>query len=95
MPRRCVALRDLMATLGSRNLECRTDGAAIDASRRDFYTFNTGIAGIEEADALLIIGSNPRTEAPVINARIRKRVVGRQIPGRLRRAARPRPDLWP
>src|SRR4051794_7444712 len=75
-----VALRDLLAALGSRNLECRTDGAALDASRRDFYTFNSGIAGIEEADALLIIGSNPRTEAPVINARIRKRVAGGGVP---------------
>ncbi|MBL6080839.1 NADH-quinone oxidoreductase subunit G [Belnapia sp. T18] len=75
-----VALRDLMAALGSNHLECRTDGAAIDASRRDFYTFNTGIAGIEEADALLIIGSNPRLEAPVINARIRKRVATGGIP---------------
>src|SRR3954469_16106413 len=52
-----VALRDLLAALGSRKLECRTDGAALDASRRDFYTFNSGIAGIEEADALLIIGN--------------------------------------
>jgi NADH-quinone oxidoreductase subunit G len=75
-----VALRDLMAALGSSNLECRTDGAAIDASRRDFYTFNTGIAGIEEADALLLVGSNPRTEAPVLNARIRKRVVAGAFP---------------
>ncbi|MCO6416706.1 NADH-quinone oxidoreductase subunit NuoG [Siccirubricoccus sp. KC 17139] len=75
-----LALRDLMGALGSRNLECRTDGAAVDASRRDFYTFNTGIAGIEDADALLIIGANPRTEAPVINARIRKRVVAGGFP---------------
>ncbi len=42
-------------------------------ARRDFYLFNSTIAGIEEADALLIIGSNPRREAPVLNARIRKR----------------------
>ncbi|MEN0075066.1 MAG: NADH-quinone oxidoreductase subunit NuoG [Paracraurococcus sp.] len=75
-----VALKDLMGALGSHNLECRTDGAAIDASRRDFYTFNTGIAGIEEADALLIIGANPRLEAPVLNARIRKRVVAGGFP---------------
>jgi NADH-quinone oxidoreductase subunit G len=67
------ALRELMHGLGSANLDCRQDGAAIDASRRDFYLFNAGIAGIEEADALLIIGSNPRKEAPVLNARIRKR----------------------
>ncbi|MGE0225263.1 MAG: NADH-quinone oxidoreductase subunit NuoG [Acetobacteraceae bacterium] len=67
-----LALKDLMAALGSTNLECRQDGARLDPSRRDFYTFNTTIAGIEDADALLIIGSNPRTEAPVLNARIRK-----------------------
>ncbi|HQT79263.1 MAG TPA: NADH-quinone oxidoreductase subunit NuoG [Rhodopila sp.] len=67
-----LALKELMAGLGSPNLDCRQDGAKLDASRRDFYTFNTTIAGIEEADALLIVGSNPRREAPVLNARIRK-----------------------
>ncbi len=68
-----LALKDLMTALGSANLDCRQDGAALDATRRDFYTFNTSIAGIEEADAILLIGSNPRREAPVLNARIRKR----------------------
>ena len=68
-----LALKDLMASLGSANLDCRQDGAAVDAARRDFYTFNTTIGGIEEADAVLLIGSNPRHEAPLINARIRKR----------------------
>ena len=67
------ALRDLMTALGSANLDCRQDGAALDAGRREFYLFNASIAGIEEADALLIVGSNPRREAPVVNARIRKR----------------------
>ncbi|MFL5281853.1 MAG: NADH-quinone oxidoreductase subunit NuoG [Rhodopila sp.] len=67
-----LALKDLMASLGSVNLDCRQDGARLDASRRDFYCFNTSIVGIEEADALLIVGSNPRKEAPVLNARIRK-----------------------
>ncbi|MBX6740959.1 MAG: NADH-quinone oxidoreductase subunit G [Acetobacteraceae bacterium] len=75
-----VALKDLMTALGSRHLECRTDGAAIDVSRPDFYRFNTTIAGIEEADALLIIGSNPRQEAPVLNARIRKRATAGKFP---------------
>jgi NADH-quinone oxidoreductase subunit G len=68
-----LALKDLMAAYGSANLDCRDDGAAIDASRPDFYRFNTTIAGIDEADALLIIGSDVRREAPVLNARIRKR----------------------
>jgi NADH-quinone oxidoreductase subunit G len=74
------ALKALMGSLGSANLDCRTDGAALDASRPDFYRFNTTIAGIEEADALLIVGSNPRTEAPVLNARIRKRAIAGQFP---------------
>jgi NADH-quinone oxidoreductase subunit G len=68
-----LALKDMMAALGAENIDCRQDGAALDAARREFYLFNTSIAGIEEADALLIIGSNPRREAPVLNARIRKR----------------------
>lgn len=76
-----LLLKELMQSVGSSNLDCRQDGAVFDASRREFYTFNTGIAGIEEADALLIIGANPRREAPVINARIRKRVMsGRHFP---------------
>ncbi len=67
-----LALKDLLTSLGSTNYDCRQDGAKLDASRRDFYCFNTSIAGIEEADAILIVGSNPRKEAPVLNARIRK-----------------------
>ena len=75
-----TALRDLMVALGSANLDCRQDGARLDGSRRDFYSFNTSIAGIEEADAVLIIGANPRKEAPVLNARIRKTWVNAPIP---------------
>ncbi len=73
-----LALKDLFVSLGSTNLDCRQDGAKLDATRRDFYCFNTSIAGIEEADAILIIGSNPRREAPVLNARIRKRWADRR-----------------
>jgi NADH-quinone oxidoreductase subunit G len=68
-----IALKDMMTALGSKNLDCRQDGAKLDASRREFYLFNTTIAGIDEADAVLFIGTNPRREAPVLNARIRKR----------------------
>jgi NADH-quinone oxidoreductase subunit G len=67
------ALKELMAALGSPNIDCRQDGAAIDPRQRAGYLFNTGIAGIDQADAILIVGSNPRQEAPIINARIRKR----------------------
>ncbi|HJS86309.1 MAG TPA: NADH-quinone oxidoreductase subunit NuoG, partial [Acetobacteraceae bacterium] len=68
-----MALTDLMTSLGSGNLDCRQDGGHLDATRRDFYLFNSGITGIDEADAILLIGTNPRREAPVLNARIRKR----------------------
>jgi NADH-quinone oxidoreductase subunit G len=68
------ALKDLMHRLGVRNIDARQDGSAIDPRwGRASYLFNTTIAGIENADAVLIIGSNPRKEAPVLNARIRKR----------------------
>ena len=68
-----LALKDLMGALGSVNLDCRQDGAALDATRREFYLFNSSVAGIDEADAILLVGSNPRRESPVLNARIRKR----------------------
>src|ERR1700753_3227909 len=67
------ALKELMSSLGSDNLDCRQDGAAIDPKVRASYLFNSTIAGIDQADAILLIGTNPRWEAPVINARIRKR----------------------
>ena len=68
------ALKDLMTRLGVSNLDARQDGCAIDPKwGRATYLFNATIAGIEKADALLIVGSNPRKEAPIINARIRKR----------------------
>ncbi|MBS3649279.1 NADH-quinone oxidoreductase subunit G [Pseudaminobacter sp. 19-2017] len=68
------ALKLLMQSLGSRNLDCRQDGAKLDPSLgRGSYIFNPTIEGIEHADAVLIIGSNPRFEASVLNARIRKR----------------------
>jgi NADH-quinone oxidoreductase subunit G len=68
------ALKDLLARLGSANLDCRQDGTALDPKwGRASYLFNATIAGIDDADGLMIIGANPRKEAPVLNARIRKR----------------------
>jgi NADH-quinone oxidoreductase subunit G len=75
-----LALKDLFSALGSRNFDCRQDGARLDGSRRDFYLFNAGVAGIDQADALLIVGSNPRHESPVLNARIRKRSLAGKFP---------------
>ena len=68
------ALQGLMTLLGSPNLDCRQDGTKLHpAMGRASYLFNATVQGIEEADALLIVGSNPRRESPVLNARIRKR----------------------
>jgi NADH-quinone oxidoreductase subunit G len=68
------ALKDLMTRLGVGNLDCRQDGSALDPKwGRASYLFNATIAGIDSADALLMVGSNPRREAAVLNARIRKR----------------------
>src|SRR6516165_8020047 len=68
------ALQGLLARLGVANLDCRQDGAKLDPKAgRASYIFNPTVEGIEQADALLLIGSNPRKESPVLNARIRKR----------------------
>ena len=67
------ALKGVLDHLGVINRDCRQDGAAIDPACRAGYIMNTGLAGVEEADALLLIGTNPRIEAPVWNARVRKR----------------------
>jgi len=68
-----VALKDLMASLGSPNIDCRQDGAKLEAGVRGSYIFNAGVKGIDQADAILLVGTNPRWESPVLNARLRKR----------------------
>jgi NADH-quinone oxidoreductase subunit G len=69
-----MAAMDLFTALGSPNIDCRQDGSALHPKHgRESYLFNTTIAGIEDADAIMIIGSNPRKEAAMVNARIRKR----------------------
>ena len=73
------ALRDLMRNLGSGNIDCRQDGAFLPNYARGDYLFNSSIAGIDEADFILIVGANPRIEAPIINSRIRKRYLQRGL----------------
>ncbi len=68
-----LALKELFAALGSANIDCRQDRAKIGGRHRGGYLFNSSIAGIEEADAILLVGTNPRWEATLVNARIRKR----------------------
>ena len=83
------ALKALMSALGSGMTDCRPPMSGIDpAMPRAAYLFNPTIAGIEEADAILIVGSNPRHEAAVLNARIRK-TAGQGLPIADRRARGP------
>jgi NADH-quinone oxidoreductase subunit G len=68
------ALKGLMDKLGAASVDCRQDGSKLDPKwGRASYLFNSTVAGIDVADAIMIIGSNPRLESPVLNARIRKR----------------------
>ena len=69
------ALKDLALKLGIANIDCRQDGTSLgEHGGRAGYVFNSSIAGIDEADAVMLIGCNPRLEAPVLNARIRRRL---------------------
>jgi len=59
-------------TLNIQNYESRSDNRFIDRNKRENYLFNSSINGIEEADLIFLIGTNPRYEATILNARIRK-----------------------
>ena len=74
-----VALKDFLTYLGSPNMDCRTDGSSFDVNERSGYLFNSTIAGIERADAILLVGTNPRWEATLVNARIRKMYLEKRI----------------
>ncbi|MDO6732518.1 NADH-quinone oxidoreductase subunit NuoG [Marinovum sp. 2_MG-2023] len=65
------ALKNLIEGLGG-NVECRTDGAKLPAGNRSGYVGTAAIEDIDSADMILLIGTNPREESPVLNARIRK-----------------------
>jgi len=73
------AALDLFGGLAVKSLDCRQDGAKIGAGPRESWLFNSSIAGLDECDALLLIGTNPRLEAPVLNARIRKNWLWRDL----------------
>ena len=65
------ALKQLVEGQGGA-VECRTDGAKLPAGNRSGYAGNASIEDIDDAQAIMLIGTNPRVEAPVLNARIRK-----------------------
>ena len=64
------ALKELIGDSG--DIECRLDGAKLPAGNRSAYVGTASIEDIENAQAIMLIGTNPRAEAPVLNARIRK-----------------------
>jgi NADH-quinone oxidoreductase subunit G len=84
------ALKELMSGLGVASIDCRAPNEILDpAFGRSSYLFNSTIEAIDSADAILLIGTNPRLEAPVLNSRIRRRwrngglsigVIGEQAP---------------
>jgi len=72
-----LVLRDILDNLGSPNRDSRSHNIFVDPSNRSSYLFNTTINGIEDSDLCLLIGCNPRLEATMVNARIRKRYTQR------------------
>ncbi|MCG2842393.1 NADH-quinone oxidoreductase subunit NuoG [Sandaracinobacter sp. RS1-74] len=68
-----VAAKDLLAGFGASRLESRTDGAAYQGPAAH-WRFNSTLAGIETADVILLVGADPRYDAPLVNSRIRKAV---------------------
>ncbi|MEI6486372.1 MAG: NADH-quinone oxidoreductase subunit NuoG [Sphingomonadales bacterium] len=69
-----AAFKDLLGALGSSHIECRQDGALFAAAQPQDWLFNTGLAAIETADVILLVGTNPRQEAALVNVRLRKAV---------------------
>jgi NADH-quinone oxidoreductase subunit G len=68
------SIKQLATALGITNIDCRQDATPLgESGGRAGYLFNSTIAGLEETDAVLLVGTNPRLEAPVLNGRIRKR----------------------
>tara|TARA_B100001093_G_scaffold292448_1_gene279157 strand:+ start:390 stop:2444 length:2055 start_codon:yes stop_codon:yes gene_type:complete len=74
------AFKNLFVNLKSKNLEFREKKFYINPSEKLNYIFNSSIQGIEEADLILLIGCNPRHEATMVNARIRKAYIKNKVP---------------
>ena len=66
-------------TIDTKNYESRSSDMFIDSSKRENYLFNSTINGIEESDLILLIGTNPRFEATMLNARIRKAYLDNKV----------------
>ena len=75
-----LAFKKLFKVLNSNNIEFREKKFYINSSEKINYIFNSSISGIEDSDLILLIGTNPRHEATMLNARIRKAFVQKSVP---------------
>ena len=75
-----LGFKKLFNTFKSKNLEFREKNFYINSEEKINYIFNSSIAGIEDSDLILLIGTNPRYEATILNARIRKTFVQKKVP---------------
>ncbi|MDC0433521.1 NADH-quinone oxidoreductase subunit NuoG [Pelagibacteraceae bacterium] len=75
-----LAFKKLFKTLKSNNLEFREKKLYINSTEKINYIFNSSIKGIEDSDLILLIGTNPRHEATILNARIRKIFAQKNLP---------------
>lgn len=75
-----VALKDLLEKFGSKNIDTEQNLGFLAKEKRSNYLFNSTISGIEEADCCLLIGADPKWEAPILNARMRKRWLVDEFP---------------
>ncbi|KAM0038873.1 putative NADH:ubiquinone reductase (H(+)-translocating) [Helianthus debilis subsp. tardiflorus] len=69
-----MLLKDFLNKMGSNNVWCEGNGKNTNADLRSGYLLNSGISGLEKADCFLLVGTQPRVEAVMVNARIRKTV---------------------
>lgn len=74
------ALKSLMDAIKSSNYDCRTNNEALSSKDKGSFTFNTKISDVESSDCLLIIGSNPRKDCPVLNSRITQKSLNKKYP---------------
>ena len=75
-----LGFKKLFKIFKSKNIEFREKNFYVNPSEKMNYIFNSSISGIEESDLILLIGTNPRYEATILNARIRKAFVQRKVP---------------
>ena len=75
-----LGFKKLFGIFNSKNLEFREKNFYFNSSEKINYIFNSSIKGIEDTDLILLVGTNPRHEATILNARIRKTFVNKKIP---------------